>query len=73
MERSTSALADVLADGDDAASHLVDLAGASHSLPLLADQQFILNDQLQELGVAELVAGRFLETHVQRLGQSREA
>jgi hypothetical protein len=46
---------------------------AAVDLPLLADQQFILNDQFQELGMAELVPSRFLESHVQRLGQSREA
>ena len=46
---------------------------AAVDLPLLADQQLVLQDQLQELGVAELVAGRFLQAHIQRLGQSRQA
>ena len=28
-------------------------------LPLIADQQLVLQDQLQELGMAQLVTGRF--------------
>ena len=40
---------------------------------LAANQQFVLQDQFQELGVAEVVAGRFLQAHLQRLGQAREA
>ena len=38
MERSTFSLADVLADGDYAASHLVNLAGEYHPLALLEDE-----------------------------------
>ncbi len=39
---------------------------------LLAHQEFILKDQFQELGVAELVTGGFLQPHVQGLGQARQ-
>ena len=46
---------------------------AAVDLPLLADEQFVLQDQFQELGVAELVAGRFLQADVERLGQARQA
>ena len=46
---------------------------AAVDLPLLAHQQFVLQDQLQELGMAELVAGRFLQAHVERLGQARQS
>jgi hypothetical protein len=35
-------------------------------LAVLADQQFILQDQLQELRRGQAVAGGFLETHLQR-------
>ena len=38
MERSTFSLADVLADGDYAISHIVNLAGETHPLALLEDQ-----------------------------------
>jgi CubicO group peptidase (beta-lactamase class C family) len=38
MERSTFSLADVLADGDYAVSHVVNLAGETHPLALLEDQ-----------------------------------
>ncbi len=40
--------------------------------PLAAHEQFVLEDQLQEFVVAEIVAGRFLETDLQRLGQARQ-
>ena len=45
---------------------------AAIDLPLVAHQQLILQDQFQELGVAELVAGGFLQPHVQGFGQARE-
>ena len=38
MERSTFSLTDVLADGDYAVSHIVNLAGETHPLALLEDQ-----------------------------------
>ena len=37
-----------------------------------ADGQFVLEDQFQELGVVEAVAGRFLQADVERLQQPRE-
>ena len=40
--------------------------------PLVADHQLVLQDQFQELGVAQVVAGGFLQSHVERLGQARE-
>ena len=40
--------------------------------PLLAHGHFVLEDQLQEFDVAEVVAGRFLQPHVERLHQARE-
>ena len=41
--------------------------------PLVAHQQFVLQDEFQELGMAELMAGGLLQTHVQGFGQPREA
>jgi CubicO group peptidase (beta-lactamase class C family) len=41
MPRSTFALTDVLADGDYSASHLVNLAGQSHPLPLQEEDTVI--------------------------------
>jgi hypothetical protein len=38
-------------------------------LSLLAHQQFVLEDQFQELGVAELVAGGFLQANVEGLAR----
>ena len=45
---------------------------ASLDEPVGAHGQFVLEDQLQELGMGERVAGRFLKSHVERLGQARE-
>ena len=42
-------------------------------LSLIADQQLVLQDQLQELGMAQLVTGRFLQPDVQGFGQPRQA
>ena len=41
---------------------------AALDLPLLADQQLVLQDQLQELGMVELVAGGFLQADVRATG-----
>ena len=42
-------------------------------LPLAAHDQFVLQDQFQELGVVEMVAGRFLQAHVQAFQQPGQA
>ncbi len=47
--------------------------GASFHQPLLADIDFVLADQFQELGMAQAVGGRFLQAHVQSLQQTGEA
>jgi len=39
----------------------------------LADIDFVLADQFQELGMAKPVSDRFLQPHVQGLQQTREA
>ncbi len=46
--------------------------GASIHQALVADVQFVLADQFQELGVTEPVGGGFLQTNVQGLGQAGE-
>ena len=46
---------------------------AAGDQPLLTHRQFILEDQLQELGVAEVVAGGLLQPHVQRSGPGPRA
>ena len=46
--------------------------GAAFHQPLLADIDFVLADQFQELGVAQPVGDGFLQTHVQGLQQTRE-
>ena len=48
-------------------------AGASGQLSLVADVEFILEDQFEELGVAEAVGGGFLEAHRQAEAQAGEA
>jgi hypothetical protein len=40
---------------------------------LVAHQQFVLQDQLQELGVAELVACGFVQAYIEGFGQPRQA
>jgi hypothetical protein len=42
-------------------------------LPLLADVEFVLTDEFEELGVAQPIGGGFLQAHVQRLAQAGEA
>jgi hypothetical protein len=42
-------------------------------LSLLPDVELILKDQFQELQVAQVVAGGFLQPHVERPGQAGEA
>ena len=42
-------------------------------MPLLADIEFVLADQFQELGMAQPVGGGFLQAHVQGLQQAGEA
>lgn len=46
---------------------------AALDLPLLADQQLILQDQFQELRMVELMASRFLQADIERLGQPRQS
>ena len=41
--------------------------------PLLAHGQFVLQDQFQELGMVELMPGRLLQPHLERLGQAGQA
>ena len=41
--------------------------------PLAADEQLILQDEFEEFGVRQLMAGGFLESHVEGLGQARQA
>jgi len=43
---------------------------AAFDLSFGADQQFILQDQLQELAVRQVVAGRFLQADIQCLSQA---
>ena len=40
---------------------------------LLADVEFVLTDEFEELGVAETIGGGFLQAHVERLDQAGEA
>ena len=47
--------------------------GAAFHQPLLADIDFVLADQFQELGMAKPVGDRFLQAHVQGLQQTGEA
>jgi len=42
-------------------------------LPVLADQQLVLQDQFKELGMGQPVTGRLLKPHVQGLQHAREA
>ena len=42
-------------------------------MPLLADIEFVLADQFEELGVAQPIGGGFLQAHVQGLEQAGEA
>ena len=46
---------------------------AAGDQPLVANEQFILQQQLQELDVGKLVAGGLLQAHVQRSGQARQS
>jgi hypothetical protein len=46
---------------------------ASLDLPIVAHRQFILEDQFQELLMVEMIACRFLQAHLQCLGQARQA
>ena len=41
-------------------------------LPVLPHQELVLQDQLQELGMGQVVARRFVQPHVERLGQAGE-
>jgi len=47
--------------------------GAAGDQSLVANQQFILQQKFKELGVTELMAGGFLESYIQRSGQSRQS
>ena len=50
-------------------------AGGAHApldLPAAAHRQFVLEDQLQKLGVVQAIAGGFRQPHFQALGQARE-
>ena len=47
--------------------------GAAFHQPLLADIDFVLADQFQELGMAQPVGDGFLQAHVQGLQQAGEA
>ena len=47
--------------------------GAAFHQPLLADIDFVLADQFQELGMAKPVGDGFLQAHVQGLQQTGEA
>jgi len=42
-------------------------------LPLLADVEFVLADQFEELGMAEPIGGGFLQAHIEGLAQAGEA
>jgi len=55
-------------------AHLAEAGGFHTPLnqPVLPDRQFILQDQFQELGVGEVVAGGLLQPDLQRLRQPRE-
>lgn len=47
-------------------------AGGLHTTgdePVIADEQLILEHEFQELGVSEVIAGRFLKSNVERAGQ----
>jgi hypothetical protein len=54
------------------ATEISGLGPAFHQ-PLLADIDFVLADQFQELGMAQAVGGRFLQANVQSLQQTGEA
>jgi hypothetical protein len=46
--------------------------GVAIDLALLADVEFVLTDEFEELGVAQTIGGGFLQAHVQRLDQTGE-
>ena len=46
--------------------------GAAQDLALLADVDFVLEDEFQEVGVGQVVALGFLEAHVEALEESGE-
>ena len=46
--------------------------GVAFHLPLLADVEFVLTDQFEELGMAQPIGGGFLQAHVQGLDQAGE-
>src|SRR5579884_2593317 len=46
--------------------------GAALQLAVGADGQLVLEDQLQELGMAEVIAGGFLQAEIERLQQARQ-
>ena len=46
--------------------------GVAFNLPLLADVEFVLTDEFEELGMAQTIGGGFLQPHVQRLDQAGE-
>ena len=45
---------------------------AASDLPFFADEQLVLQDQFQELGMAQLMPEGFLEPDIEGLGQARE-
>ena len=46
---------------------------ATTDLPFLTDEQLVLQNQFQKFGVAQRVAGRFLQSDIERLRQAGEA
>lgn len=49
----------------------IDRFDSAFNLTLVANVEFILQHEFQELDVAEFVACGFLQSHVERLGQKR--
>ena len=47
--------------------------GAALGLPVAADRQFILEDQLQEFGMRQPAGGGFLQAYLQGFGEAGEA
>ena len=46
--------------------------GASFEAALVPDVEFVLEDELEELGMAEACGGGFLQAHGKRTGQARQ-
>ena len=47
--------------------------GVAFQLPLLADIEFVLADEFEELGMAQTIGGGFLQAHIKGLAQAGEA